>query len=162
MEAYELIIMILGMAVFGIFPPIIVARYIQKQGIKMAEERTSMVIAHAQKVLSIQFIDAVDGMKQSLRDSLNGYMGQATNKIQNKLSNDMGLAKVPKPAQKVLGDAVGNIAEEYFGVKKKTASQGIMALFNRPSKQQIQQDQNTVMNYLPPDAPKIIEDFNRS
>ena len=160
MDLYEFIILMIGMAFWGTVPPVVVAWYIQKQGEKIAKERVELVIAHAEKILVARFESAKGDILESVRCSINGYMGNKVKDIKKTLNEKMNIDAGPLGA--VLGDALGGIAEDYGYGKKKVVSQGIMALFRKkPSAQQMQQEADLIKSYMPPEGPKIIEEYNR-
>jgi hypothetical protein len=171
MDLYEFIILLIGMAFFGIVPPFLVGWYIMKKGQLYAENRTNEVLAYARQTLSKELeeqfdmaskklIDnAVDRVKESLRDSLNGYMGNKVSQLKKTITQNM--ENEAGPLGKILGDLAGSVAEDYGYGKKKIVSNGVMALFRKGKGQPLPQDQVDIQSYLPPEAPKIIEEFNR-
>lgn len=149
----------IGMAFWGTLPPVVVAWYMQRRGEEIAKKRAEIVIAHAQKVLVGQFEKAKKDLLTSVGRSIDGIYGNKVKAlkrtIDEKLQVDAG------PMGKMIGDVIGGVAEDYGYGKKKVVSNGIMALFRKGKGQNIQQPEVDINSYLPPDAPKIIEEFNR-
>jgi hypothetical protein len=141
----------------GIVPPVVTAIFTWK----MAERSLKQTVAYGEG-LRADFQNAsqtlYEDMKgyliadfkgtlmESIKDSINGTIGNKVRSLKGDLNNQANLEGLPQPVKSVIGKAVGGFLSDY-GLPKKGVENAINSLLNKPSKEQVDRDRALVMQY---------------
>ena len=141
-------------AIFGIVPPVttaLIAWYMGKKSlaetIRYGEQLRSEFQVSSRKIYDDMKEYLVDDFSNTIVGKITGMQGPDVKKIKGELINEGNLIGLPGPIKSTISKGVGNWLSDYLGVPKQAVSDGVMALFNRPSKKHLERDQALVQRY---------------
>jgi hypothetical protein len=151
--------------VFGILPPVVTAYFTWKMALKSLNETKrygDQLRAEVQDNTRRMYDDikkyVMEDFKHSVVQSIWGKEGNIVKDVQRAVEQEGRIAGLPAPVKKVVAKGIGNFFEGY-GVPKKTITDGILSLLNRPSRQQMEQQSDMIRQYAGVD-PNMSFDVN--
>lgn len=152
-------IFLVGIILFSGFVPVGIALYYSKQLLKKADLLYNMGKAEREiTVTDMKKWLLEDEFSLHLKNVFNGLMGSTVKKVKGKMQEELLNQGIPPPAKKAIAKGARGLMEDY-GMSPRTAKgieAGIMALFNRPSKEKLAQQDAMIRQMMGPVDPNMI------
>jgi len=148
-----------ALILFSGFVPVAIALWYSNKLLKEAKELHALAQSIADQMPK-NMADWLLGERftDHLKMVFNGIMGAKVKGVMNEVKEEGRLAGLPMPVKSVVAKGVGNFLSGY-GVPKKTITDGIMSLLNRPSKEQLEQQNAMIRQYAGVDQSVVIDPY---
>jgi len=152
-------ILLVCIILFSGFVPVAIALFYSKQLLKKADLLYNMGKAERETtVADMKKWLLEDEFSLHLKNVFNGLMGSTVKKVKGTMQDELLQQGIPPPAKKAIAKGARGLMEDY-GMSPKTAKgveAGLMALFNRPSKEKIAQQDQMIRQMMGPIDPNMV------